>query len=432
MRLRLASARWTVKAWWASRSPGCAGQGIFRGDRLPEDLRGDLLIPEPVGRLIRRASVERKDAKTVLTNKYPGSEFIRTRDVNFRPVQTVTGPDGCLYIVDMHRGIIQQGNWTKSGSYLREVVVRSGLDKNVSHGRIYRLVHKDHKPGERPKLADLSTADLVQHLSHRNSWWRDSAKKLIILRKDRESVVPALEKIALDPAQSTQTRITALWTLEGCSAVTDSLVLQLLSDNKSRILTHAIRVSESLIKKNNSAVITELSKLSTTQDPEVAIQLLNTINYCGNPTTLAVTHQTLIKNHAKIEAVTDYRKQRDLEIVEEKRKKQAQKNNAILAQSMEKGKATYRQICFACHGADGKGQPLAGQAGHFLAPSFVGAKTVVGTGESMILAILHGMEGPIDGKTYDGLMPAQHSNTDEWIADVASYIRERQRDQVAK
>src|SRR5690348_14995890 len=30
-----------------------AGQDIFRGDRLPEDLRGDLLFAEPAGRLIR-------------------------------------------------------------------------------------------------------------------------------------------------------------------------------------------------------------------------------------------------------------------------------------------------------------------------------------------------------------------------------------------
>ena len=36
---------------------GCAGQGIYRGDRLPADLKGNLIIPEPVGRLIRRAIV---------------------------------------------------------------------------------------------------------------------------------------------------------------------------------------------------------------------------------------------------------------------------------------------------------------------------------------------------------------------------------------
>jgi mono/diheme cytochrome c family protein/glucose/arabinose dehydrogenase len=402
---------------------GVAGQEVFRGDNLPDDLYGDLLTPEPVGRFIRRAKIQRSGAKTTLANATPGTEFIRTRDVNFRPVQTVTGPDGSLYIVDMHRGIIQQGNWTRKGSYLREVIDRNGLDKNIGHGRIYRLVHKDHQPGKRPQLRDLPTADLVQHLSHRNGWWRDTAKKLIILRKDRQSVAPALEKIALDSQQSEQARITALWTLEGISAITEPLVIQLLSDNNDRILTHAIRVSEPHIKKNSAAIIAKLSKLATTHDPEVAIQLINTINYCGNPSALTATQQTLIKNHGKVEAVIAYRKQRDRKIADKKRHEEAKKKNAILAKSVEKGKATYQQICFACHGADGKGQPLAGQDGHFLAPSFVKAKTVIGTGEPMILSILHGLEGPIDGKTYDGLMPAQHSNSDEWIADVATYIR---------
>ena len=37
------------------------GQVIFQGDHLPEDMRGDLFICEPVGRLIRRAKVINRD-----------------------------------------------------------------------------------------------------------------------------------------------------------------------------------------------------------------------------------------------------------------------------------------------------------------------------------------------------------------------------------
>src|SRR6185295_16724309 len=33
------------------------GPDIFRGDRLPADLRGDLLFAEPVGRLVRRSKI---------------------------------------------------------------------------------------------------------------------------------------------------------------------------------------------------------------------------------------------------------------------------------------------------------------------------------------------------------------------------------------
>lgn len=108
----------------------CGGE-IFRGDQLPTDLRGDLLFCEPVGRLIRRAKVEVVDGITRLSNPYEKSEFIRSTDPNFRPVNLTTAPDGTLYIVDMYRGIIQEGNWVKKDSFLRPKVQKYGLEKTL-------------------------------------------------------------------------------------------------------------------------------------------------------------------------------------------------------------------------------------------------------------------------------------------------------------
>jgi hypothetical protein len=64
------------------------GKDIFRGDRLPEDLRGDLLFAEPAGRLIRRSSITVEDGITRLANVYEKErgEFIRSTDALFRPV----------------------------------------------------------------------------------------------------------------------------------------------------------------------------------------------------------------------------------------------------------------------------------------------------------------------------------------------------------
>ena len=87
------------------------GAEVFRGDRLPADIRGDLLFSEPVGRLIRRTKIEVKDGVTRLSNPYESvkGEFIRSTDPNFRVVNMNTAPDGTLYLVDMYRGIIQEG-----------------------------------------------------------------------------------------------------------------------------------------------------------------------------------------------------------------------------------------------------------------------------------------------------------------------------------
>ena len=263
---------------------GCAGQGVFRGDRLPEDIRGDVLIPEPVGRLIRRAKVERKDAKTVLTNAYPGSEFIRTRDANFRPLWAETAPDGRMVLVDMHRGIIQQGNWTRKGSYLRGIIDKWGLASNIGKGRIYRLVHEDFKAGPQPRMLEESTAALVKHLAHPNGWWRDTAKKLIILRKDRESVVPALREMVRSGATELG-RSNALWTLEGIGAADAQTVAAALRDPAGMVKVQALRVGEELLGAGDSVVVAAVLQLGMSKgspSAEVATQLLNSIARSGS------------------------------------------------------------------------------------------------------------------------------------------------------
>ena len=131
-----------------------SGAEIYRGDRLPAELKGDLFFGEPVGRLVRRAEVTVRDGLTVLSNPYQDerSEFLRSTDLCFRPLNMATAPDGTLYIVDMYRGIIQEGNWVREGSYLRKVVAQYGLQARDGRGRIWRLMHKTTQLGPQPRM----------------------------------------------------------------------------------------------------------------------------------------------------------------------------------------------------------------------------------------------------------------------------------------
>ena len=86
-------------------------------DQLPKDLVGDYIVNEPVARIIRRAKVTNNQGKIQLANAYDKKEFIASTDFFFRPITNYTGPDGCMYIVDMARGLIQESNWTKKGPF---------------------------------------------------------------------------------------------------------------------------------------------------------------------------------------------------------------------------------------------------------------------------------------------------------------------------
>jgi hypothetical protein len=63
--------------------------------------------------------------------------------------------------------------------------------------------------------------------------------------------------------------------------------------------------------------------------------------------------------------------------------------------------------------------------GTTLAPSLAGSARVVGHRDYVIRVLLNGLSGPLDGKRFggEGVMVPMGANSDEWIADVASYVR---------
>jgi mono/diheme cytochrome c family protein len=392
---------------------GSCGNTIFRGDRLPAEMIGNAFLCEPVGRLIRRAIVHDKDGVTVLTNAHPQSEFIRSTDLCFRPMNMTTGPDGCLYIVDMYRGIIQEGNWVNKGSYLRKVVEQHGFQNVTNHGRIWRLVHKDFKPGPQPNMLAEKPADWVKHLTHPNGWWRDTAQRLLIVKGDR-SCVPALITM-LKSEPNHLARIHALWTLEGLDALTPELARAAMADKDPLVRVQAIRASETLLKAGDTSFITDINRSAKDSDVHVQIQSLLTSKLHKFPTwkedattLISTTTSPGIKElGAQLLSVGP-----------------TISNGFSPAQrkQLQQGMKIYQEVCFACHGADGHGAPIAGIKNATLAPPLAGSQTVLKY-DSMIRVLLNGLEGPINGKTYESQMIPQNSNSDQWIADIVSYVR---------
>lgn len=391
---------------------GCAGQHIFRGHALPEDFYGDYIIPEPVGRLVRRAKVTNVDGKLVLTNATPGTEFMRSSDANFRPVNANTGPDGCLYICDMYRGIIQEGNWVRPGSYLRSVVENYGLDKNIKRGRIYRVVHESTQRGKRPQMLKAPSSELVKHLSHANGWWRDTAQKLIVVRQDK-SVVGELQNLARS-GENPKGRMHALWTLDGLGASNYSLLQEKLKDPDPRVRAAAIRISEPMLAAGDAKLTDGFAFLTKDRDIDVVIQLVLSLGRSAAEggdiliSEIAESHQ----DNPNVRAIIGKYHSR---LVEAKRKRLQSKFNSM-------GETNFKTICMACHAADGKGTPLAGSDMTLGAP-LVGSSRVLGRKDIPIKIMLKGMTGELDGKKFPGPMLPLESYDDEWIASVLTYIR---------
>jgi len=89
---------------------------------------------------------------------------------------------------------------------------------------------------------------------------------------------------------------------------------------------------------------------------------------------------------------------------------------------MDAGETHFKSLCFACHGANGEGTPMGG-TDTTLAPPLKGSKRVLGDKSKLIKITLHGLAGPVDGKTYPGAMESLASHDDKYITEVLTYIR---------
>ena len=419
-----------------------SGADVVRAHRVPADLRGDLLITEPVGRLIRRARIVKNEGLTQLRNVYPGSEFVLSTDPLFRPINITTAPDGSIYIADMYHGIIQESNWTRPGSYLRRKIDQYQLDKVIAHGRIWRL-RFDGLPGvpatpagpaaqatpeipaqpalaldtARPRMLDETPAQLVAHLTHDNGWWRDTAQHLLVLKQDK-SVVPALRTL-VQSSNSLVGRFHALWTIEGLGALDVALVRDLMKDENPRMRVQAIRASETLYKSSTRSLADDYRAMTKDSDPDVALQAMLTANLFNLPNVETLIKDTMAANKARgIQEIG----QRVLQRIAAAATNAAAGFSPEQQEQLKEGETVYKSLCSTCHGEDGRGVAVAG-SGSMMGPPIAGSPRVQAHRDYVIKTLLHGMTGPLAGQTYTQVMLPMGAQTDQWIANVASYVR---------
>jgi glucose/arabinose dehydrogenase len=213
---------------------------VYRGDRLPSELYGDVFVAEPAANLVSRIVLGEDGTGLNARKAYERGEFLASTDERFRPVYLSNAPDGTLYVVDMYRGIIEHR--LSLTVYLRDQILARKLEDRPGFGRIYRVVHETTRREARPPLSQASLPQLVGVLSDSSGWWRDAAQRLLVERAGRlrvegsgqlsaegRAVVAALTTLAAG-AEHWRTRLHALWTLDGIDAIEPAMVARALAD----------------------------------------------------------------------------------------------------------------------------------------------------------------------------------------------------------
>ena len=204
---------------------------VFGGAGLAPEHDGNVFICEPAQNLVQRQVFRPEGASLRSDPPYRGREFLASTDTWFRPVFLGNGPDGALYVADMHRREVDHPQYVPEDS--RHLLdFESGKDR----GRIYRIVKagaRAARPKPVPTTKPLSAAELAAGLESPDVWGRDRAHRLLIERGGTAAQA-ALERIAQDPARP-EARVRALWVLHGLRSLNESVLASALRHSDPRV-----------------------------------------------------------------------------------------------------------------------------------------------------------------------------------------------------
>ncbi|HCB98756.1 MAG TPA: hypothetical protein DEP78_10870 [Verrucomicrobiales bacterium] len=218
---------------------GATGVTLFTGDAWGEDYRGDAWIADCGSNLIhhKRLHQEGPIFSAFRPEDESETEFIRSSEHWFRPVQFANAPDGNLYVLDMHREVIEHP-WSLPEGIKQHLDLNQGNDR----GRIYRIRRK-HTPLRTHRALSRSAEEdatlWMAWLGHANGWHRQTALRLLY-ENPRLELEAKLRQLTQEGKQS-HLRMDAWQVLMGWNRLSPSDWITLLNDADPRVQVYGLK-----------------------------------------------------------------------------------------------------------------------------------------------------------------------------------------------
>jgi putative membrane-bound dehydrogenase-like protein len=151
-----------------------AGCAIYDGGAWPGKWRYAYFTGEPTLNIVHQQFV-RPEGVSYTSHKEVGreqTEFIRSTDLWFRPIETRVGPDGALYVVDFYNQAVIHNDTRGPLHGPANAAVRP--DRDHFFGRIWRVQHKEAVKLPVPVLKRGDLAQLIQVMEKN---WNGHVKK---------------------------------------------------------------------------------------------------------------------------------------------------------------------------------------------------------------------------------------------------------------
>lgn len=216
---------------------GSCGITFYGGGAFPDAFNDNIFVADVVLNLIHLDVLSANGAANKTSRMREKAEFLASTDRSFRPVNLTTGPDGALYVIDIHRDVIEHPEWIPD-----EIEATMDLDAGKDLGRIYRITPKGQSLRASGSLTDLEPAALVEKLEDPNQWVRMTAQRLLV-EKAEAAAIPVLKEM-LKTSENALGRLHSMWTLSGMGQLSDELLQQALNDEAPGVRENAIIIAE--------------------------------------------------------------------------------------------------------------------------------------------------------------------------------------------
>ena len=258
---------------------GSCGTLYYGGGAYGSDFDHTLLVADVVMNLIHADRLKNNGAAFSASRVMEGKELLASADRSFRPVNMTVGPDGLIYILDMHRKVIEHPEWIPD-----EIEDSLDLNAGKDQGRIYRL----HRTGRRSRPViswDSSLAD-VQALRDPNQWVRMTAHRLLLEKGLASTDEEALHTLLKE--SDGFGRLHALWQLTLAGKLRPTELKKALEDTDPGIRENALQIAER--DPSNAAVVSLVMNRLTDDNQRVRMQAALTasmMKFTNTPTFLA-------------------------------------------------------------------------------------------------------------------------------------------------
>eukprot|EP00913_Durusdinium_trenchii_P023386 g21964.t1 len=217
---------------YRQRTRPCGGTEILSSAHFPARNQGNLLVANVIGfQGIQQYKFEDKGSSFGATEIEP---LLQSSDLNFRPVDLETGPDGAVYFVDWQNPII---------GHMQHHIRDPNRDKE--HGRIYRISYEGRPLLKPRKIAGQPIPVLLDLLKDRNDRVRYRVRIELSGRKTGDVIAALgtwLDTLDTKDPEYIHHTLEALWVQQHHNAVNGALLRKLLRSKDYRARAAATRV----------------------------------------------------------------------------------------------------------------------------------------------------------------------------------------------